>query len=117
MTFDGGERPQSAEIEILCDFNVDSYLEFINERDGIQSFRWTTRHGCPSTIKRNYVQSLKSSAISTNGVDESESEEEKGDEELLPQSGQSTTRRWIAIISVIIVLASFFIYNTKDSES
>lgn len=103
---EAGGRLPSAEIEIMCDFDVDSYLEFVNERDEIHSFRWTTRHGCPTNIKRNYIQSLKLSAITDGADDESESEEEKGDDELLPQSGQSTARRWIAVISVIIVSAS-----------
>jgi hypothetical protein len=60
-----------------------TYLEFINERDGIRSFRWTTRHGCPTNIKRSYVQSSKLSAVTDGADDESESEEEKGDDELL----------------------------------
>jgi len=108
LTPHGGEaegRLQSAEIEILCDIDVDSYLEFINERDGIHSFRWTTRHGCPTNIKRSYIRSSIFSATTTDRADdESESEEEKGDDDLLPQSGQSTARRWIAVISVIVVI-------------
>jgi hypothetical protein len=107
LTLDGGKaegRPQSAEIEILCDFDIDSYLEFINELDGIHSFRWTTQHGCPTNIKRSYIQSSKLSAATDGADDGSESEEEKGDDELLPQSGQSAARRWIAVISVIVVI-------------
>ena len=100
---------------MLCDFNVDSYLEFVNERDEIHSFRWTTRHGCPTNIRRNYASS-KLSVTANATDDESESEEEEGDDELLPQLGQSTARRWIAVISVIVVSASLSFCNTKNSE-
>lgn len=115
MNGEAGERPKTAEIEILCDFTVDSYLEFINERDGIHSFRWTTWHGCPTNIKRNYIQSSELTAVTTDGADdESESEVNKGEDKLLPQSGQSAARRWIAVISVIVVFASFSFLQYKQ---
>lgn len=109
LFLDGGEaegRPQFARIDMICDVNVDSYLEFINERDGIHSFRWTTRHGCPTNVKSMFMQS---SRLSTRSDDEpnDESENNKGDDELLPQQGTNTARRWIAVVVVMIVLCSF----------
>ncbi|KAF8811122.1 hypothetical protein BYT27DRAFT_7252845 [Phlegmacium glaucopus] len=103
LSLDGGEaegRPQSAEIEMICDSNVDSYLKFINERDGIHSFRWTTRHGCPTNL---YMQSSRLSTTADENDDKSEKTE--GDDELLPPKGQSTTRRWMAVILVVVVMS------------
>jgi len=108
LSLDGGEaegRPQSTEIEMVCDFNVDSYLEFINERDGIRSFRWTTRHGCPTNTESMSMQSSRLSATTADGTDETDdkSEKSKSDDKLLPQQGMSLTRRWMAVILVIVV--------------
>jgi hypothetical protein len=109
LSIDGGEadgRLQSAEIDLLCDFNVESYLEFINEYEynGIRSFRWTPLHGCPTNIKRSYIQSSRLSTTTDGADDESESEKEKSGEELVPQSGEGTARRWMAVILVIVLL-------------
>lgn len=107
---------------MLCDFNVESYLEFINEHDGIHSFRWTTLHGCPTNIKQshNNIQPSKLSTT-TNGADdesgsETEPEKEKDDDELLPQSGVSTARRWMAVILVIVVSVFFFFFAMQGTK-
>ena len=57
------------------------------------------------------------SATTTDGADdEFKSEEEKGDDELLPKSGQSTARRWIAVISVIVVSASLSFFTIQKDD-
>jgi hypothetical protein len=101
----------------MCDFNVESYLEFINEDNGIHSFRWTTLHGCPTNIRQSYIQSSRLSTTDEaddESESESESEKEKGDDELLPQTG--TARRWMAVILFIIMLA-FSFCNPKNQGS
>jgi len=87
---------------MLCDLEVESHLEFINEHDGIHSFRWTTRHGCPKNTQSMYKPSSKLSATITE--DEAE-ESEKKEAELHPQLGISLARRWIAVILVIAVMS------------
>lgn len=86
---------------MVCNFNVDSHLEFTNERDGIHSFRWTTRHGCPTNIEPMHMHP---STISITADDESTKNE--GDEELLPPK-MSTARLWMAIILVIVLSVLF----------
>lgn len=117
LFLDRGEaegRPQSAEIEMLCDLNLESYLEFINEYNGIHSFRWTTRHGCPTNILgRMDMQSSKSSTITEEASEETEQNDE---DELRPPVGVSAARPWIAVILVIVVSAAYFFYFAKNSE-
>lgn len=99
----------------MCDLNVESYLEFINERHGIHSFRWTTLHGCPTNIRQSYIQSSRLSTTDEADDSESESEKEKSDDELLPQTG--TARRWMAVILVIVMSALLFLQMQRTKEA
>ena len=62
------------------------------------------------------MQSSKLSATETE--DEAEESEKKGaDDELRPQLGMSSARRWIAVILVIFVLAPFFLKCREPKEA
>ncbi|KDR70202.1 hypothetical protein GALMADRAFT_144875 [Galerina marginata CBS 339.88] len=106
LTLNGGRREkkvQSAQIAVSC--AEDESLKFVGEENSIHSFLWATPHGCPTAIPQRRHPDI---SITQEQEQEKETEEPTpdgttdGDDDLMP-SHKHKTRRWIAIIVVLLI--------------
>ncbi|KAF9261179.1 hypothetical protein L218DRAFT_1078912 [Marasmius fiardii PR-910] len=109
----------SALIHFVCDTDSRpehlSALKPLSEHDVIHSFRWATKHACPSVLTDHYI-GLESLHIAESEIPPGQGGEQDEGENLMdptvkPRLSARATALTVSIIGMLLLSTCYFIYN------